>query len=106
MFIGFFIGFAAFAPVALGSHLLVAAAGGLPRIDIEKSCREASEALHVGTTASVFDSCMEDEKAAAAKLAKDRATFPAVDKAHSGHAAIYLPSYVQGLTRPEGERTL
>src|SRR5260370_11045411 len=97
---------AASAPMALGAHLLVAAAGALPRIDIEKSCRESSEALHVGTTASVFDSGMEDEKAAAAKLAKDWATFPAVDKAHCVHAAIYLPSYVEWLTCLEGESTL
>src|SRR5947209_4326079 len=102
MFIAF-TAFAAFAPIAVGSHLLVAAPGGLPRIDIAKSCRESSEALHVGTSASVYDSCMESEKAAAAKLTKDWAIFPAADKARCVHAAIYLPSYVEWLTCLEGE---
>jgi hypothetical protein len=101
-----FIAISAFVPIALGSHLLIAAAGGLPRINIEKTCRESAEALHVGTTASAFDSCVESEKTAAAKLAKDWATFPAIDKAHCVHAAIYLPSYVEWLTCLEGESTL
>ena len=101
-----FIAFTAFAPIALGSHLLVAAPGSLPKIDIDRSCRESSEALNVGTSAGVFDSCMESEKGAAAKLAKDWAIFPAVDKAHCVHPAIYLPSYVEWLTCLEGESTL
>jgi hypothetical protein len=101
-----FITIPAFVPIALGSHLLIAAAGGLPRINIEKTCRESSEALRFGTTTNVFDSCVESEKAAAAKLAKDWATFPAADKANCVHAAIYLPSYVEWLTCLEGESTL
>ena len=96
----------AFVPIVLGSHLLVAAAGGLPSIDIEKSCRESANALNGSTTGSAFDSCMEDEKDASAKLAKDWAIFPAVDKAHCVHPAIYLPSYVEWLTCLEGESTL
>jgi hypothetical protein len=98
--------FIAFVPIVLGSHLLVGAAGGLPSIDIQKSCRESSNALYGSTTANVFDSCVEDEKDASAKLAKDWATFPAADKARCVHAAIYLPSYVEWLTCIEGESTL
>jgi hypothetical protein len=96
----------AYMPIVLGTHLLVAAAGGLPSIDIEKSCRESSSALSGTTTGSVYDSCMEDEKEASAKLAKDWATFPAADKAHCVHAGIFLPSYVEWLTCIEGESTL
>jgi hypothetical protein len=101
-----FMAFIASAPIVLGSHLLVAAAGGLPGIDIKKNCRESSDALNTGTTANVFYSCMEDEKAAAAMLAKDWASFPAADKARCVHVAIYLPSYVEWLTCIEGESTL
>ena len=102
-----FIAFIAFVPMGLVSHLLVAAAGGgLPTIDIQKNCRESSDALYGSTTANVFDACVEDEKDASAKLAKDWAIFPAADKARCVHAAIYLPSYVEWLTCIEGESTL
>jgi hypothetical protein len=101
-----FIPFIAFGPIALGSHLLVAAAGGLPSIDIQKNCRESSDALYGSKTTNVFDSCVEDEKEASARLAKDWAIFPAADKARCVHAAIYLPSYVEWLTCIEGESTL
>ena len=101
-----FIAFISFVPIALGSHLLVAAAGGLPSIDIEKNCRGSSDALYGSTTANVYNSCVEDEKEASAKLAKDWAIFPAADKARCVHAAIYLPSYVEWLTCIEGESTL
>jgi hypothetical protein len=101
-----FIAFTAFVPIALVSHLLVGAAGGLPSIDIQKNCRESSNALYGNTTAQVFNSCVEDEKDASAKLAKDWAIFPAADKARCVHAAIYLPSYVEWLTCIEGESTL
>jgi hypothetical protein len=98
--------FIAFVPIALAAHVLAAAAGGLPSIDIQKSCRESSDALYGSTTANVFDSCVEDERDASAKLAKDWAHFPAADKARCVHAAIYLPSYVEWLTCIEGESTL
>ena len=101
-----FIAFTVFVPIALGSHLLAAAAGGLPSIDIEKNCRESSNALYGSTTANIFNSCVEDEKEAGAKLTKDWAIFPAADKARCVHAAIYLPSYVEWLTCIEGESTL
>ena len=94
-------------PVALGSHLLIAAVGGLPNVDIQKSCRESSDALFgSATTASVYNSCMEDEKAAGEKLAKDWSTFPAGDKARCVHPTAFLPSYVEWLTCIEGESTL
>jgi hypothetical protein len=98
--------FIAFVSIAVGAHLLVAAAGAPPSIDIEKNCRESSKALYGSTTGSVFDACMEDEKDAGAKLAKDWAIYPAADKARCVHAAIYLPSYVEWLTCIEGESTL
>jgi hypothetical protein len=98
--------FMAFVPIAVGAHLLVATAGGLPSIDIEKNCRESSKALYGSTTGSIFAACMEDEKDASAKLTKDWAVYPAADKARCVHAAIYLPSYVEWLTCIEGESTL
>src|SRR5260370_25811539 len=96
--------FIASMPIVLGSHLLMAAAGGLPSIDIVKNCRESSDALYGTTTANVFDACVEDEKDASAKLAKDWAIFPAADNARCVHAAIYLPTYVEWLTCIEPER--
>ena len=98
--------FIAFVPIALAAHLLIAVPGGLPGIDIQKSCRESSDAVSGSTTGSVFDACVEDEKDAGAQLTKDWASFPAADKARCVNPAIYLPSYVEWLTCIEGERTL
>jgi hypothetical protein len=99
--------FIAFMPIVLGSHVLVGATGGLPSIDIQTTCRESSTAAYgAGTTAGILELCLEDEKDAGAKLAKDWASFPAADKARCVHAAIYLPSYVEWLTCIEGESTL
>jgi len=89
--------FIAFVPIALAAQVLVAAAGGLPSIDIQRNCRESSDALYGSSPANVFDACVEDEKDAAAKLAREWASFPAADKARCVHAAIYLPSYVEWL---------
>ena len=98
--------FIAIVPIALAAHLLVAVPGGLPSIDIQKSCRKSADAVSGSTTGSIFNSCVEDEKDAAAQLTKDWARFPAADKAHCVNAAIYLPSYVEWLTCIEGESTL
>jgi hypothetical protein len=100
--------FGALMPMALPNALAapVATAGGLPKIDIQKSCRESSDALYGSTTASAYDTCVEDEKAAGDKLAKDWSSFPAADKTRCVHAATYLPSYVEWLTCIEGESTL
>jgi hypothetical protein len=98
--------FIAFMPIVLGSHVLLAAAGGLPSINIEKSCRESAAAVYGSTTGSNVDSCVQDEKEAGAKLAKGWAKYPAADKARCVHAATFLPSYVEWLTCIEGEGTL
>jgi hypothetical protein len=100
----------AWAPIAVsnafGAKMPVAAADGLPKVDIQNSCRESSDALYGSTTANVYDSCMEAEKDAGAKLAKGWSTFPAADKAHCVHVTAFLPSYVEWLTCIEGESTL
>jgi hypothetical protein len=108
--------FIAFVPMALAAQVLaaqvlvaqvlVAAPGGLPSIDIQKGCRESSDAVSGSTTGSIFDSCVEDETDASAQLAKGWASFPAADKARCVNPAIYLPSYVEWLTCIEGESTL
>src|SRR5882757_6833244 len=53
--------FGALMPMALPNALAapVATAGGLPKIDIQKSCRESSDALYGSTTASAYDTCVE-----------------------------------------------
>ena len=47
-------------PMALVSHVLVSATG-LPSIDIQKNCRESSDALYGGTTANV-NSCVRTRR--------------------------------------------
>jgi hypothetical protein len=93
-------------PIALAAQVLVAAGAGVPSIDIQKNCRESSNALYGNATAGNLDSCVADERAAGEQLAKDWSIFPAADKARCVHAAIYLPSYVEWLTCIEGESAL
>ena len=46
--------FIAIVPIALAAHLLVAVPGGLPSIDIQKSCRKSADAVSGSTTGSIF----------------------------------------------------
>ncbi|HEY2229870.1 MAG TPA: hypothetical protein VGI22_19440 [Xanthobacteraceae bacterium] len=92
-------------PMALVSHVLVAATG-LPSIDIQRNCRESSAAVYGNATADVVSACVEDEKAAAATLTKDWSTLPAADKARCVHTTTFLPSYVEWLTCIEQEGAL
>ena len=61
-----------FAPILLGSHMLVAATGGIPSVDIHKTCRAAASVmtgLLSGTTAEHDqDVCVSSEQAAPGRL--------------------------------------
>ena len=91
-------------PNGKGQHFFFDGGNGVPALS--NIIIDPSNALYGNTTEDVFNSCVEDEKNAGAKLAKDWAILPAADKARCVHAAIYLPSYVEWLTCIEGESTL
>jgi len=89
-------------------HVLVAAAGNVPRIDIEKTCRASERTTKevFGNTVigNVFESCMATEKANLEQLIKDWGTYPAEAKVRCVQPSVYMPNYSEWLTRLEMER--
>jgi hypothetical protein len=93
-----------FAALAFGTSLITVAAGGVPTLKVEPSCRAAGvEGMIVGRT---VDSCLNDEKAARDQLAKDWGTYSADDKNHclSMVSTGGDPSYVELLSCLEMSR--
>jgi hypothetical protein len=93
-----------FAALAFGTSLISVAAGGVPTLKVEPSCRAAGvEGMIVGRT---VDSCLNDEKAARDQLAKDWGSYSADDKNHclSMVSTGGSPSYVELLSCLEMSR--
>jgi hypothetical protein len=71
----------------------------LPKIDLQKFCKETSSALATNlSTQGDVDSCTSDEQAARDQLVKDWATYPALTKTTCVQPNEYLPSYIEWLT--------
>src|SRR5215469_10322456 len=93
-----------FAALAFGTSLITVAAGGVPTLKVEPSCRAAGvEGMIVGRT---VESCLNDEKAARDQLSKDWGTYSADDKNHclSMVSTGGSPSYVELLSCLEMSR--
>jgi hypothetical protein len=74
--------------------------GSLPKIDIERTCRENTVALGGLMGANMNDSmtvCLDDEKAAQDQLVKDWATYPPLARQRCVQPDEYLPGYVEWL---------
>ncbi len=71
--------------------------GGPPSIDIQKTCRESSNALLglTGDNKQDFDTCISDEQAARDQLIKDWASYPALAKSACLKPNEFLPGYVE-----------
>jgi hypothetical protein len=86
------------AAVILGAaSAALAKDSGLPNIDIQKTCRETSNAL-IGLTGNSnqdFDTCIADEQAAREQLTKDWANYPALAKSACLKPKEFLPGYVE-----------
>jgi hypothetical protein len=99
-----------FAPLLLGSHLLVAAPGGIPTVDIHKTCQAAAGImtnLMSGTTAEHdLDVCVSSEQAAHEQIIKDWATYSSAERTQCVQPSVYLPSYVEWLTCLEMEKSV
>lgn len=93
-----------FAALAFGTSLISVAAGAVPTLNVEPSCKAAGvEGMIVGRT---VESCLNDEKAARDQLDKDWSTFSADDKSHclSMISTGGGPSYVELLSCLEMSR--
>jgi hypothetical protein len=91
--------------LALG--LAGAAQAQVPTVDIRQTCRAAASAMvqMMGSTSEKdFEQCMGAEQAARDQIAKDWATYSAVDKERCLQTKVYLPSYIEWQTCIEMER--
>ena len=64
-------------PGVIALHTLVAAAGGMPTVNISTTCRESEKAITAlfgDTTVATYDNCMRQEQSAQQQLIKDWAT--------------------------------
>jgi len=94
-----------FAPLLLGSHLLVVA-DSVPVFDIKKSCQGREiESVFAGRNA---DTCIQSEEAARDQLKKNWGEFSAKDKAQCVATAKIggSPSYTEVITCLEMNRDL
>jgi hypothetical protein len=87
-----------FGAILFSSQFLIAVAGGVPNIDVKKTCRNS--ATVTGTlTQDDIDSCISDEQGARDELVKQWAQFSGTGKDRCVRAsADYLPSYIEMLT--------
>jgi hypothetical protein len=72
--------------------------GGLPTIDIQRTCRENVNALSTGLGGQInqdLQVCLMDEQGAREQIVKDWSTYPAIAKERCVQPKEYLPSYVE-----------
>ena len=98
-----------FVPLITGIHILLAAASGLPKIDVEATCRASEQEilkLFGDTTVVTFDSCMRQESEALALIETNWRAYPDSAKTLWVQAKGYMPSYVEWHTCLEMQRVL
>jgi|SRR6185312_11656557 hypothetical protein len=85
-------------PVIVASSHLVLVADNVPTLKYEASCRAAVAAAALQNRSE--NSCLEDEKAAHAKLQQDWSTFTPQQRSHCVRLSMTggMPSYVELLT--------
>ena len=97
--------FLPFAPLVLGSQLVIAVADGVPTIDIQKTCKDAAVVTAGPSAQTDINICVSYEQKARDQLVKDWAQYAAADKTRCVQAGprVYLPSYIEWLTCLEME---
>ena len=90
-----------FIPIVLGTYILAAASGGLPKIDAQATCQSTENiitGLFGDKTMATVENCMRQENEALTQIRKDWATYSAADKALCAQPRAYMPNYVEWLT--------
>ena len=92
--------FLPFAPLVLGSQLVIAVADGVPTIDIQKTCKAAAVVTAGPSAQTDINICVSSEQKARDQLVKDWAQYAAADKTRCVQSGprVYLPSYIEWLT--------
>src|SRR5256885_17254715 len=97
-----------FGPIFVGVHVLVATAGEVPRVDIEKTCRASEKTIKEvfgnSGTDNTFASCMAAEKSNLEQILKDRRTYAATAKIRCVQPSAYMANYTEWLTCLEMDR--
>jgi hypothetical protein len=94
-----------FAPILLGSQLIIAVTDGVPTVNIHNTCRAAASVTSGTSVQTDIDICVSSEEKAREQMAKDWSQYASVDKTRCVQAGpkVYLPSYVEWLTCLEME---
>src|SRR5437763_6519435 len=97
-----------FAPMMLAAQVVfVAASGGPPSVDIQKTCRTSEAAITAifgSNTVATYDSCMRQETEALQTMRNDWGKYPGADRTRCVQTGAYMPSYVEWLTCFKMER--
>ncbi len=83
-----------FAALFLATHLIASSAGGVPRFDVAKSCKEEAD------DATAVTSCIRDENEARDQLQPEWSSFNSTDRTTCSRETSEdgTPSYVELLT--------
>jgi hypothetical protein len=94
-----------FAPIFLGSQLVIAVADGVPTVNIQNTCKAAASVTAGTSVQTDIDICVSSEQKARETMVKDWSQYAAADKSRCVQAGpkVYLPSYVEWLTCLEME---
>ena len=97
--------FLPYAPIVLGSQLVIAVADGVPTIDIQNTCKAAAVVTAGPSAQTDINICLSSEQKARDQLVKDWAQYAAADKTRCVQSGprVYLPSYIEWLTCLEME---
>ena len=81
--------------LVLTPYLLIAAADGVPKIDVNKTCRMSAQGS--STPSQDLQTCITAQNSAREELTKEWTTYSAADRQRCTSMAIsgYLPSYVE-----------
>jgi hypothetical protein len=86
---------------------LIAAADGIPKLDVTASCKGAAESGYIATTQDRLQSCIDSEHRTRDQLGKDWASFPAAARTFCvSSIAGFEPTYTELATCLEMKRDL
>src|SRR5436190_14257008 len=90
-----------FVPLVVGTHILMVASSGPPKVDIRATCQTSVDEvakLFRNTSGQTLEACLKQQNESFEQIEKNWATYPASVKAHCVQPGVYMPSYVEWLT--------
>jgi hypothetical protein len=90
-----------FVPFVVGTHVLLVASSGPPKVDIRATCQTSVNEvtkLFGDATKETVDACLRQQNDAFEQIGKNWESYPAAARAHCVQPGVYMPSYVEWLT--------